>query len=334
MISKLTLIAAVVAANEIEEEEELHNHFVARSFTRAYKFGAGWCGHAGAYTQYADLTGDGRADQTCSDHLGRHWHRMAYGNGSFGGTVFSSQITGWCQGATAWTRFADLSGDRKAEMLCDVHAGGKHWAMLGASGAWNKAHTKMHSTGWCGHAGSYTQYADVNGDGKVDMTCDDTAGRHWTAFHKGNGAFFYKFQGAGWCGHAGSFTTYADVNGDGKDDQTCNDTLGRHWSRVSTGYAYGASIYHGANWCKGGITRYANFWYDAYHPKAADMMCDTGAFHYIRPSLGNGHFHSHTWKVLAGGWCNAAGTHYADVNGNGVDDLLCSIGGGHWLLAH
>ena len=153
---KLALIAAVVAANEIEEEENLHNHFVARKFTRAYKFGTGWCGHAGAYTQYADLNGDGRADQTCSDHQGRHWHRMAYGNGSFAGTVYSSQIAGWCKGPTAWTRFADLTGDKKAEMLCDAPKG-QHWAMYGHGGHWNKAHTKYHSKGWCGHAGSYTQ---------------------------------------------------------------------------------------------------------------------------------------------------------------------------------
>jgi len=88
MISKLTLIAAVVAANEIEEEEELHNHFVAKKYTRAYKFGDHWCGHPGSYVQYADINGDGRADQTCSDHQGRHWHRLAYGNGSFNKTVY------------------------------------------------------------------------------------------------------------------------------------------------------------------------------------------------------------------------------------------------------
>jgi len=336
MLAKLTLIAAVAAANEIEEEEELHNHFVARKWTRAYKFGTGWCGHAGAYTQYADLTGDGRADQTCSDHLGRHWHRAAYGNGSFGATVYSANIKGWCGGATAWTRFADLNGDHKAEMLCDVQKGGHHWAMLGYGGAWNPHHTKKHSAGWCGHAGAYTQYADINGDGKVDMTCDDTFGRHWTAYHKGDATFYYKYHAAlyRWCGHAGGFTSWADINGDNKADITCNDTAGRHWSRLSTGYAWGPSVYHGANWCKGGITRYSNFWYDAYHPKAQDMMCDFGQYHFIRPSLGNGHFHSHTWKVLGGPWCNAAGTKYADVNGNGVDDLICDISGGHWMFAH
>jgi len=32
---------------------------------------------------------------------------------------------------------------------------------------------------WCGHAGSYLSWADVDGDGIPDMLCDDSAGRHW-----------------------------------------------------------------------------------------------------------------------------------------------------------
>merc|ERR1712086_1025119 len=181
----------------------------------------------------------------------------------------------------------------------------------------------------------YTQYADINGDGKVDMTCDDTLGRHWTAYSKGNGTFYYKYHPAlyKWCGHAGSWTTWADINGDGKKDITCNDRLGRHWSRLSRGYSWGPSLYHGANWCKGGVTRYSNFWYDTVHPKAEDMICDYQKMHFIRPSLGNGQFHKHTWKTL-NNWCHMYFTQYADVNGNGVDDVICSWKGNHWLLAH
>jgi len=63
------------------------------------------------------------------------------------------------------------------------------------------------------------------------------------------------------------------------------------------------------------------------------MICDYQKDHYIRPSLGNGHFHSKTWKTLTN-WCHMDYTHYADVNGNGVDDVICSWKGNHWLLAH
>jgi hypothetical protein len=34
--------------------------------------------------------------------------------------------------------------------------------------------------GWCSHSGSYTQWADFNGDGKMDMMCDDSQGSHWS----------------------------------------------------------------------------------------------------------------------------------------------------------
>ena len=38
---------------------------------------------------------------------------------------------------------------------------------------------KHYLSKWCGHKGAKTQWADVNGDGKADIICDDTAGRHW-----------------------------------------------------------------------------------------------------------------------------------------------------------
>jgi hypothetical protein len=335
MFSKLTMLAAVAAAAEFEEDSELANYFINPGYTRSYKFGAGWCGHAGSYVDYADLNGDGRADQICSDTLGRHWHRLAYGNGSFAGTVYSANIYRWCSHKGAWTRFADLNGDHKVEMTCDDAHGG-HWAMLGHGGYWNPHQTVKHSTNWCAHGGAYTQYADINGDGKADMTCDDTYGRHWTAYSRGNGSFFYRYHPSlyRWCGHSGSWTLWADLNGDGKADITCNDNQGRHWSRYGAGYSWYGSVYHGAGWCKGGITRYANWWYDKYHPKAQDMMCDIGAWHFIKPSLGNHHMHTGTWRLFSSGWCNHWGTRYANVNANAVDDIICSWKGHHWLIAH
>merc|ERR1712196_501962 len=112
-----------------------------------------------------------------------------------------------CSHKGAWTRFADLNGDHKAEMTCDDAHGG-HWAMLGHGGWWNPHQTVKHSTNWCSHAGSYTQYADLNGDGKYDITCNDNQGRHWSRYGAGYSWYGSVYHGAGWC--KGGITRYAN----------------------------------------------------------------------------------------------------------------------------
>jgi hypothetical protein len=37
----------------------------------------------------------------------------------------------------------------------------------------------MYLKNWCGHKGSITNWADIDGDGKADILCDDSKGRHW-----------------------------------------------------------------------------------------------------------------------------------------------------------
>lgn len=114
----------------------------------------------------------------------------------------------------------------------------------------------------------------------------------------------------------------------------CDGKTGGHWSKLSTGTSYGEQLLLGEEFCKGGITRYAIFEYDTKHPKAADMMCDKGDKHFMRRSLGNGKFETRTWKLNTGAWCNAKHTQYADINGNGVDDLICDENGQHNVLIH
>jgi hypothetical protein len=81
-------------------------------------------------------------------------------------------------------------------------------------------------TTWCSHEGSYTQWADIDGDGNADMLCDDSAGNHWAKLSEGNGKFKkdlgqYK---TGWCGHPGATTKWYDIDGDDKADMICDDT--------------------------------------------------------------------------------------------------------------
>lgn len=61
-------------------------------------------------------------------------------------------------------------------MICD-DADGNHSALLSTGDGTFKREVVEFMTGWCGEnvaTGSYTQWADLNGDGKADMLCDDT----------------------------------------------------------------------------------------------------------------------------------------------------------------
>jgi len=137
-------------------------------------------------------------------------------------------VSGWCGHSGSKTQWADVNGDGKADMLCDDTAG-SHWIKL-SNGDKTFKDIEGTKTGWCGHSGSRTKYADVNGDGMADMICDDSAGTHWVLLQNGLG--FYKDLGGvktGWCGHAGSYTQWADITGDGTADMMCDDSAGSHW---------------------------------------------------------------------------------------------------------
>lgn len=49
-------------------------------------------------------------------------------------------------------------------------------------GSDEQTNTGLSDKGWCNsdeRPGSYLQWADINGDGKPDMICDDSSGNHW-----------------------------------------------------------------------------------------------------------------------------------------------------------
>lgn len=136
----------------------------------------------------------------CDDTAGRHWARLMNGNrGVKRDLGFMHNMNGWCRHAGSYVQYADINGDGKDDYICD-DSYGNHWIKLShGNGNWQDLGRVLHS--WCGHGGAVTRWADLNGDGKADIVCDDKAGRHWTMLGNGNGKFtnvgmYLK----GWCG--------------------------------------------------------------------------------------------------------------------------------------
>lgn len=133
------------------------------------------------------------------------------------------------------------------------------------------------------------------------MICDDTYGSHWAMLSNGDGKFKTdagKFK-EGWCGHTGYDvnTSYPDFNGDGKHDLHCDDN-GNHWSILSM---------------------------PAAEPKRAAVKEIAEPFFKLGKEIGQ----------FKSGWCshNGSQTSWADVNGDGMDDMICDdTQGSHWVM--
>jgi hypothetical protein len=83
----------------------------------------------------------------CDDVNGNHWAKLSNGDGTF--KDLKHILGNWCGGG-ALTKWADINGDGKADILCDdVH--GNHWARIG-NGDGTFTEVGKYKSNWCkGH---------------------------------------------------------------------------------------------------------------------------------------------------------------------------------------
>lgn len=136
---------------------------------------------------------------------------------------------------------------------------------------------------FCTHKDSRLNWADVNGDGKMDMICDDYRGNHWVRLSKGDGTWDkLGMVLMDWCkprdGNMYRITTWADSDGDGKADIHCDDSRGYH-SLLTTKFSNGklsfqnVGVIAGPAWCKLGHLGNRVHWVDINGDGKADMVC-------------------------------------------------------------
>ena len=78
--------------------------------------------------QQADINGDGMDDIICDDLKGHHFARLSNGDGTF--RDLGKIITGWCAASNMYTMWADVDGDKKADIICSNNHAATHYVKL------------------------------------------------------------------------------------------------------------------------------------------------------------------------------------------------------------
>jgi endonuclease/exonuclease/phosphatase family metal-dependent hydrolase len=199
-------------------------------------FGATAVAHtAGASTlattrySYADINGDGKADEILWDptlHTGHTQVYLATTGGSFSATAIDNP-EGTSQGTTTVYNFADVNGDGKADKIYwnATFDDGHTRVYLATTGGSFSGTVVSGTEGASTTGGTLFYYADVNGDGKADKIVWQptlNSGKPMVYLSDGDGTFTasssFSNSGASSASSATLFS-FADVNGDGRADK-------------------------------------------------------------------------------------------------------------------
>ncbi|WP_242696482.1 FG-GAP-like repeat-containing protein [Longitalea luteola] len=177
---------------------------------------------------YADINGDGKADQIRWNPSLNAGHTLVYlatSGGNFSTTAIDNP-EGTSAGTTTIYNFADVNGDGRADKIYwnATFDNGRTRVYLATSGGSFSGTVVNGSEGASTTAGTQFWYADVNGDGKADKILwhpDLNAGKTMVYLSDGDGTFTENasFSNAATSGLSNTRFYFADMNGDGRADK-------------------------------------------------------------------------------------------------------------------
>lgn len=299
-------------------------------------------------TQYADLNGDGKTDIIHQSDCDIADARQGINNCFYGslstGTKFSEPKVWIKHGGNYMpgrVQYADLNGDKKADLIyqgdCgaeDSRSGINNCFYVSISNGLRFLDSKI----WIKHGGGFVigqaQYADVNGDKKLDLLFQGNDNIFWVSLSTGAGFSNAKR----WAKHDGEFVLgqaqYADVNGDKIADLILQKNDNSFWVSLSDGNLFLDSkqwMKHGGSFIRG-QAQYANVTND----KKADLIFQGGCplqdatvgltnCFYVSVSDGVKFSDPKVWIKHGGNFVEGQ-SQYADVSGDGLADLILQGG--------
>ncbi|WP_316814344.1 FG-GAP-like repeat-containing protein [Pedobacter heparinus] len=239
---------------------------------------------------YADLNGDGKADEilwTPTLNSGHTRVLLATTNGNFSSTIIDNP-EGASAGTTTIYNFADVNGDGKADKIywnANVDAG-KTRVYLATSGGSFSSTVVLGAEGTSTTAGTRFYYADVNEDGKADKIVWHPAlnsGKPMVYLSDGDGTFTasstFSNSGAGSASESTVFY-FADINGDGRADKIYWNP-GAYLGKLKVYYSTTSNVFDGPIYSLRGVSE--NMYTDYYFADiTGDGKADQNRWNYTQ----------------------------------------------------
>ena len=272
----------------------------------------------------ADFNGDGKADLLCNQNTtANNLVVLSTGTGFTGGT---SWVSAYCAMSDKLL-VADFNGDGKADLLCNQGGTANNYVQLSTGAAFVSG---PNGAVWLGaFCGSSDRLfvADVNGDGKADLVCNqNTTANNLVVLSTGTGFTGGTSWVSAYCAMSDKLLV-ADFNGDGKADLLCNQGgTANNYVQLSTGAAF-VSGPNGAVWLGafcGSSDRL--FVADVNGDGKADLVCNqnTTANNHVVLSTGTGFTAGAASAIWVSAFCALSDMLFAeDFDGDGKTDLFC-----------
>ncbi|WP_340540234.1 FG-GAP repeat domain-containing protein [Nocardioides sp. GXZ039] len=305
-----------------------------KGFLRRWERDDNFCNAAGARVLAGDVTGDRRADLVCNDRAsGDLWVAAAGADGTYR-TGLAKSRTALCRTSGERLLLADVSGDRRADLICQRKAS--------VSVALARTSGKFAASSWSGRVpvcrGSRAALvtSDVNGDHRADLVCRSAkSGTTRVALATKRGRY-PRVDWTGRVGLCGKGTLLAgDLNGDGRGDLLCHTSTGKN-AVVLAGRDGGFDGRVRSGTLTGCAAGAAVSLADVDKNRRADLICHYPADGSVRVALArSGGKLPKIGFIRNLGFCYGAGAtlRVGDATGDRRADLLCRTSGTGYVSA-
>jgi len=240
------------------------------------------------------------------------------GNGTFAGGYSTDSTSGLNNGGEV--DFADINGDGFIDLIKHSLTGYFYTYLSNGDGTFAYGGTTSPTSGY--NTSGYVFMGDVDGDGLSDLIKFNMYGRFYTYLSNGDGTFSDGGTTVTTHGlnNAGEVLV-GDVNGDGLTDLIKRSLTGYFYTYLSNGD--GIFVYEATGPTSGQNARGQVLIADLNGDGLVDLVKQNlvGTV-YTYLSLGDGTFGDVNTTENASGTSNVGYTHLADINGDGLSDLI------------